>query len=486
MELCSKTAWEVRDLVLSGRVSAREVVQSLFARIAETEPSIEAYTALCEERALERAGAIDATLARGGSPGRLAGIPITVKDNICARGLPTTAASRILDGFVPPYDATAVERLCREGAIVVGKTNLDEFGMGSSCENSGRQITRNPWDLERVPGGSSGGSAAAVAAGSAFAALGSDTGGSIRQPASLCGVVGMKPTYGLVSRYGLIAFASSLDQIGPITKDVRDAALLLEVMGGHDPRDSTSCSRGIPNLLDDLECLPQNARLGLPAEYFDAEVAHEVKGAVLAACERFRDLGAEIVEIRLPHTEYAIATYQIIATAEASSNLARYDGVHYGYRTREAEDMVDLCCRSRNEGFGPEVKRRILLGTFVLSAGYYDAYYMKALRVRHRIREDFRRAFEKVDAILCPTSPVPAFRIGEKITDPLTMYAVDIFTVSTNLAGIPAISIPCGFTGEGLPIGLQILGRRLDDGRVLRLARAFERVTERHARRVPP
>ena len=470
-------AREIARCVRAGDLRAADVVESAFARIDATEPQVRAYLAKDREWAFARAGLVDDRV-RGGKPvGPLAGVPVAVKDNICVDTMPCTAASRILEGWTPPYRATVVDRLLEADAIIIGKTNLDEFAMGSSTENSGYFPTRNPWDPSRVPGGSSGGSAAAVAAGSASVALGSDTGGSIRQPASLCGVVGMKPTYGLVSRFGLLAFASSLDQIGPLARDVDDAALVLEAIAGHDPLDSTSLPAAARKPLNgaaaDGDGLPAGLRVGVPREYLEASVDEGVRRAVAAALDALRALGATTVDVSLPHTAYGIATYYILATAEASSNLARYDGVHYGRRAPGARDIVDLYSRSRGEGFGAEVKRRIFLGTFVLSSGYYDAYYLKGQRVRALIRDDFEKAFARCDVIAGPTSPVTAFRLGERTADPLKMYAADVFTVAQPLAGIPAISVPCGLA-DGLPVGLQLAGPPLADSLLLRVARAYE------------
>jgi len=479
------TALELSERIRSRDVSSAEATAELFDWIEKTDHQIGAYLTTDRDRALKRAGEIDDALARGQDAGRLAGVPVAVKDNMCTTDFPTTCASRILENFTPPYDAHVVECLRCEGAVIIGKTNMDEFAMGSSNENSAFGPVHNPWDHCRIPGGSSGGSAAAVAADMAHLALGSDTGGSIRQPASLCGVVGMKPTYGRVSRYGLVAFASSLDQIGPLTKDVRDAALLMEVIANHDSRDSTSVNRPGEPYLELAEGALEPLRVGVPKEYFGEGLAPEVRAAVENATKVIERLGASRVDISLPHTAYAVSVYYIIAPAEASSNLARYDGVHYGRRATDAGDIISLFSRSRAEGFGPEVQRRILLGTYVLSSGYYDAYYLKAARVRRLIKRDFDAAFEKVDCILCPTSPVPAFTIGERTENPLEMYLADIFTISANLAGIPGISVPCGFTASGLPIGLQILGRAFDEARVLRLARAYERETSWRTRRPP-
>ncbi len=492
-------------MVLAKKASATDVVKDTFKRIDSVEPKIKAYLTLCEETALTQAGKIDERIRKGEKAGQLAGIPIAIKDNICTQGIKTTCASKILGNFIPPYDAYVIKRIKEEDGIIIGKTNLDEFAMGSSCENSAFNPTHNPHDLTRVPGGSSGGSAAAIAADMAFLSLGSDTGGSIRQPAALCGVVGLKPTYGMVSRYGLVAFASSLDQIGPITKDVRDAALMMNVISGHDPQDSTSVNKfnssivsakGGSRLLsgqefNSLETGVKGLKIGLPKEYFAEGIDENIRTSVYQSISLLEKLGAKRVEISLPHTEYGIATYYIIAPSEASSNLARYDGVHYGYRAKEFNSLIDMYSKSRSEGFGPEVKRRIMLGTFALSSGYYDAYYLRALKVRRLIKNDFDAAFKKVDVILSPTSPIPAFKMGEKLADPLQMYLCDVMTVSANLAGIPGISIPCGakrnpdehrggLTNNKLPIGLQILGKPFDEETILRVARTFEKETEYH------
>ena len=415
--------------------------------------------------------------------GKLAGIPIAIKDNICVRDEETTCSSRILKGFRPPYDATVVKKLKSAGAVLLGKSNMDEFAFGSSCETSCYGPTKNPWDLGRIPGGSSGGSAAAVAADETILALGSDTGGSIRQPAALCGVVGLKPTYGRVSRYGLIAFASSLDQIGPITKDVEDSALLLNTIAGYDEMDSTSVDQSAPDYTKSLVKDVRGLRIGVPKEYFIKGLDKEVEASVKAAIETLKSLGAVVKEISLPHTEYAVATYYIVATAEASSNLARFDGVQYGLRASGARDMIDMYIKTRSEGFGNEAKRRILLGAYCLSTGYYDAYYLKAQKVRTKIREDFDKAFKECDCIITPTSPTPAFRIGEKMDDPLSMYLSDIYTIPANLAGLPAMSIPCGFSKEGLPIGMQILAKAFDEETIFRAAYTFEQNTEFHKKR---
>ena len=473
MELYELTAHELHELLLKGETSSAEIVEAVFGRIDEVEASIKAYVTLRREEALEEARGVDERLARGEKLGPLAGIPVAIKDNICTRGVPTTCSSKILRNFLPPYDATVVERLKREGAVIIGKTNMDEFAMGSSTENSGFFTTRNPRDLDRVPGGSSGGSAAAVAANETIVALGSDTGGSIRQPASLCGIVGMKPTYGCVSRYGLIAFASSLDQIGPMTKDVRDCAIVLNAIAGHDPRDSTSVDMAYPDYTNFLVPDIKGIKIGVPKEYFSEGIDSDVREAVERALKLLEEMGAILVDVSLPHSEYALATYYLVATAEASSNLARYDGVRYGHRA-EAADSVAMMKETRREGFGPEVKRRIMLGTYALSSGYYDAYYLKALKVRTLLIRDFERAFEKCDCIASPTSPTVAFKIGEKVDDPLSMYLSDIYTITANLAALPGISVPCGTGKDGLPVGLQLLGKHFDEGMVLRVAYAFE------------
>jgi len=495
LEAHELTARAIRDRVAAGELTAEAATRACLERIAAVEGKLHAFVSVDAEGALRRAREIDAALARGEAPGPLCGVPIALKDNICTAGTRTTCASRILANYVPPYNATVVERVLAAGAVVIGKTNLDEFAMGSSTENSAFGPTRNPWDLGRVPGGSSGGSAAAVAAGEAVMALGSDTGGSIRQPASFCGVVGLKPTYGRVSRYGLVAFASSLDQIGPIARDVADAALLLGVIAPHDPRDSTSAPAPVPDYLGRLEADVRGRRVGLPREFFIEGMDPEVEAAVRGAVEVLARQGAEIIEVSLPHNRidardgqlsaYSVAAYYLIATAEASSNLARYDGAHYGHRTQDDVGMIEMFARSRQEGFGPEVKRRIILGTYALSSGYYDAYYLKASKVRSLIKRDFDEAFKAVDAIACPTSPTAAFRIGERADDPLRMYMGDVFTISANLAGIPGIAVPCGFTADGLPIGLQLLAKPFDELALLQLARAFERATAHHRRRPP-
>jgi aspartyl-tRNA(Asn)/glutamyl-tRNA(Gln) amidotransferase subunit A len=472
---------DLQSLLRRREVSSREVINALRERIETVDGGLGAYLSLDVETALKEAEHANVDLPLGG-------IPIAIKDIINVMGQPCTCASKILHGYRSPYDATVIQKLRASGAIPFGKTNLDEFAMGSSTENSALKSTRNPWDLLRVPGGSSGGSAAAVAADEAFGALGSDTGGSIRQPAALCGVVGLKPTYGRVSRFGLVAFASSLDQIGPVTKTVRDAALIMNVIAGHDPQDSTSLNEPVPDYTASLGKDLRGIRLGLPKEYMIEGIDPQVRDAINAAVKQLNSLGAEIVDVSLPSTEYAVAVYYIIATAEASANLARFDGVRYGYRTENSKDVLDLYGRTREEGFGPEVKRRIILGTYVLSSGYYDAYYLQAQKVRELIRRDFAKAFEKVDALISPTSPIAAFKLGERVADPLQMYLADIFTIAANLAGICGISVPCGFAkldGHRLPIGLQLLGKPLDEARILQIAHAYEQNTDWHKARPP-
>ena len=475
MDPNSLTVASARAAIAQRQTSAVALAESFFTKIAHDDPRIGAYLTLCRDRALDKAAQIDALAAKGDPLPPLAGVPIAVKDVMTMRGVRTTAGSRILENFDAPYDCTAVARLEAAGAIVLGKTNCDEFAMGSSNENSGYFPVHNPHDLTRVPGGSSGGSAAAVAAGMAVAALGSDTGGSVRQPASFCGVVGLMPTYGRVSRYGLIAFASSLDRIGPIARTVEDAALLLRHMAGRDPLDSTSAELPVPDYVAGLDQPIRGLKIGVPKEYFGEGLDSEVRTAVEAAIQQMASLGCEVVPISLPHTAYAIPTYYVIATAEASSNLARYDGARYGFRSPDSRALSEMYRRSRDQGFGPEVKRRILLGTYVLSAGYYDAYYLKAQRVRTLLTRDFEEAFQQVDAIVTPTSPTPAFKLGEKVDDPLAMYLADIYTVTGDLAGLPGISVPCGQSHQGLPIGVQILGRHFDESTLLRLAHAYER-----------
>jgi len=479
------TAHELHDMMQRGEVTCTELVRAVFGRIDRFDARVKAFLCLFRETALEQAGRVDEKLQRGEEIHPLEGIPVALKDILCTLEGETTGASRILKGFRAPYEATVVERLRRAGAIFVGKTNLDEFAMGSSTENSAFQVTANPWDLTRVPGGSSGGSAAAVAADETILAVGSDTGGSIRQPATLCGIVGLKPTYGRISRYGLLAFASSLDQIGPMTKDVEDAALLMNVISGQDPRDSTSVDMPVPDFTSALTQDLPGIRLGVPQEYFGEGIDDAVRESVEKAIEVMRQSGAEIVHLSLPHTEYAIPVYYIVASAEASANLARYDGVKYGFRADDADDMLSMYEKTRRHGFGLEVKRRIMLGTYALSSGYYDAYYLKAQKVRTLFRKDFEGAFAKCDAVIAPTSPTPAFRIGEKTDDSLKMYLSDVFTISANLAGLTAISVPCGYSGEGLPIGVQIMAKPFDELTVLRIAGAYER-SRGFALRKPP
>ncbi len=492
MQLNQLTISELRAKLAGREVSAREVMQSCLDRIARVDEKIHAFISHNDTDALAQADAADKLLSQGGSASRpLLGVPVAVKDVLAVKNQPLNCGSKILGKFISPYDATVVEKLKAAGAIVFGRLNMDEFAMGSSTENSAFGVTRNPWDTTRIPGGSSGGSAAAVAADEVIAALGSDTGGSIRQPAALCGCVGLKPTYGRVSRYGLVAFASSLDQIGPFAKNVRDAATMLGVIAGHDARDSTSVPQPVPDYAAALTGSQQDRptikglKLGLPKEYLIGGLDAEVKAAVDAAVKKFQELGAEIMEISLPHTDYAVATYYIIATAEASANLARFDGIRYGARV-EGADPVELYGKTRGAGFGAEVKRRIILGTYVLSSGYHDAYYLRAQKVRTLIRNDFLKAFETVDAMVTPTSPTAAFKIGEKSDDPLQMYLSDIFTISCNLAGICGVSLPCGFTqSPKLPIGLQLLGKPFGEETLLRVAHAYEGGTNWHTERPP-
>ena len=474
MHLNSLTIDQVREALQQGHTTAIRLTESFYARIEVEDAAIGAYLTLSKERALQKAARIDALVSRGEQLPCLAGVPVGIKDVMATRGVRTTAGSKILANYIPPYDSTAVARLEHAGAIVLGKMNCDEFAMGSSNENSAYRPVHNPRDLSRVPGGSSGGSAAAVAAGMAVAALGSDTGGSIRQPAAFCGVVGLMPTYGRVSRYGLIAFASSLDRIGPLAKTVKDAAILLHTIAGRDAMDATSADLPVPDYVAELDKPVAGLRLGIPREYFADGLDGEVRVAVEAAIEKLGSLGCEIVPISLPHTEYAIPTYYLVATAEASSNLARYDGVRYGYRASGVQSLSEMYERTRDAGFGPEVKRRIMLGTYALSAGYYQAYYLKAQRVRTLLARDFDQAFQKVDVIVTPTSPTPAFKLCEKTTDPLAMYLADVYTVTADLVGIPGISVPCGETTQGLPVGLQILGRHFDEGTILHLAHQYE------------
>ncbi|BDU50916.1 Asp-tRNA(Asn)/Glu-tRNA(Gln) amidotransferase subunit GatA [Haliovirga abyssi] len=475
MELYSLTAHELKELLSKKEIKSTEIVESVFNRIENVENKVDSFVTLTKEKAIEAAKKADEKLARGETLNGLEGIPIALKDNMVSMGDLTTASSKMLSNYEGIYDGSVVKKLKGNGIPIIGKTNMDEFAMGSSTENSFVKKTKNPWDLNRIPGGSSGGSAASVAAGESIISLGSDTGGSIRQPASLCGVVGLKPTYGRVSRFGLIAFASSLDQIGPITKDVEDAALALNAISGYDSNDSTSVNMEVPDYTKFLTEDIKGMKIGIPKEYFVDGMEAGVKKIVNESIERYRDLGAEIVEVSLPHTEYAGPAYYIVAPAEASSNLSRFDGVRYGYRTKEYKDLTELYTKSRSEGFGDEVKRRIMIGTYVLSAGYYDAYYKKAQKVRRLIKQDFDNAFNNVDVILTPTSPSVAFKIGEKTDDPLKMYLSDIFTISANLAGIPGMSVPAGLS-EGLPVGIQLLGKAFGEGDILKAGYAFEKV----------
>jgi len=484
MSLRKLTLFELKDKFAKGEVSAGEIVKAYFQRMAVVESKVKAYITPARKDALTKeADDLDYTLRGWRKTLPLTAMPIAVKDNICTEGVKTTCGSRMLEGFVPPYDATVVSRLKAQGYFLIGKTNLDEFAMGSSTENSAFGPTRNPWNLACIPGGSSGGSAAAVAADLCVAALGSDTGGSIRQPAACCGVVGLKPTYGRVSRYGLVAFASSLDQIGPITKDVRDAALMLQAIAGHDPLDSTSADVPVPNYQKALKFNLRGMKVGVPMEFFAEGLDPEVELAVRTAIIKLQELKAEIRVISLPMTPYAVATYYLIATAEASSNLARYDGVKYGYRAAKEKGLLETYMKTRQEGFGPEVKRRIMLGTYALSAGYYDAYYGKAQAVRTLIKRDFDEAFKDVDVIVTPTMPTPAFKLGEKVQDPLQMYLSDIYTISVNLAGVPAIVVPCGFSSGKLPIGLQVIGRPFEEDKIIRAAYAYEQETDWHKKK---
>ena len=484
MELFDLTLHELSEKLRRRELSSVEATGAMLARIEATDKNVNAFITVTPEQALRDADAADRRIATGeGEP--LTGIPIALKDIFLTQGVRTTCASRILENFIPPYSATAWEKLKERGMVLLGKLNQDEFAMGSSSESSAFGVTRNPWDLECIPGGSSGGSAAAIAARQATATLGTDTGGSIRQPASHCGCVGLKPTYGRVSRYGVIAYASSLDQVGPVTRDVRDCALMLGAVAGHDPKDSTSVDLPVPDYAAALEGGVKGLKIGLPKEYFIEGLDPDVRRCMDEAVATYLSLGAEIVELSLPHTDYAVACYYLIATAEASSNLARYDGVRFGHRNRDAKGLMEMYCKSREEGFGAEVKRRIMLGTYALSSGYYDAYYLKAQKVRTLIRRDFLKAFEKVDLILAPVAPTPAFRIGEKVNDPLQMYLSDIFTIPVNLAGTCGISVPAGFSSGGLPIGLQLVGRPFGEESILRAAYAFEQATEWHKRKAP-
>lgn len=475
------TLSEAKTAIDNGEISPLELTNALFKRIEAVEERVKAFTTLTKDNAINQARWAEINIKEG-IKGDLLGIPMAIKDNICTECIRTTCSSKVLRHFVPPYESTVTRRFKEHGYVLLGKTNLDEFAMGSSTENSTFGPTKNPWDLERIPGGSSGGSAAAVSAGECIAALGSDTGGSIRQPAALCGVVGLKPTYGRVSRYGLVAFASSLDQIGTITKDVRDSAILMNIISGHDPLDSTSAPIPVPDFTAVIGKDINGIKIGIPKEYFIEGMDREVESSIRDAIKKLESLGAIPVEVSLPHTDYAVATYYILATSEASSNLARYDGVKYGFRT-EGRDLLDMYMNSRSQGFGVEVKRRIMLGTYALSSGYYEAYYRKAQQVRTLIKHDFEKAFNNVDVILTPTSPTAAFKLGEKTEDPLQMYLSDIFTISVNLAGVPAISIPCGFTSNNLPIGMHFIGKHFDEETILKVAYAYEQATDWHKRK---
>lgn len=481
MKLNEMNIQELRRLLDNREILVRDVLDDVYGRIDAVEAKVKAFITVTRDEAYRLAEQAQESIVAN-RMSVLSGIPVAVKDNMCTKGILTTCASKILHNFIPPYESTVTAKLKGQLYVLVGKTNLDEFAMGSSTENSGFHTSRNPWNLEYVPGGSSGGSAAAVAAGECIAAIGSDTGGSIRQPASLCGVVGLKPTYGRVSRFGLVAFASSLDQIGPITRDVSDAAAMLTVIAGHDPLDSTSVPVDTPDYADALGKEINGLRIGIPKEFFIEGIDKDVAEAVNNAIKQLESLGATPVEVSLPHTGYATAAYYILATSEASSNLARYDGVKYGFR-EQGRDLIDMYMNTRAKGFGPEVKRRIMLGTYALSSGYYDAYYKKAQQVRTLIKNDFDNAFKEADVIITPTSPSPAFKVGEKAQDPLQMYLSDIFTISVNLAGVPGISIPCGFTKENLPVGLQIIGKHFDEETLLKTAYAYEQSTEWHLRR---
>ena len=480
MKLFEKPAHVLHDMLVNKEITSLELTESVLARIDEVEGEVQAYLTVTREEALAQAKAVDEKIAGGEAISFLEGIPGAIKDNICTKGIKTTCASRILQKFVPPYDATVVSKLNAQQPVVLGKTNLDEFAMGGSTENSAYHATHNPWNIACVPGGSSGGSAAAVAAGTAVWALGSDTGGSIRQPASFCGVVGMKPTYGRVSRYGLVAYASSLDQIGPITRDVTDCANILNIIAGRDEMDSTSLDQPVPDFTKALVQDVKGLKIGLPKEYFVKGMDAEVEAAVKAAVKQLEAMGAEVAEISLPNTDYAISTYYLIAPAEAATNLARYDGVSYGERVEGAADLVEMMTKTRTQYLGEEVKRRIMIGNYALSAGYYDAYYLKALKVRRLVKEDYDSAFREVDVIICPTAPSVAYKLGEKIDNPLEMYLQDACTVPLNLAGLPGISVPCGYNRENMPIGMQIIGRALDEETLLRVAYTYEQSQSYH------
>lgn len=477
-EICEMTAHEIRDMYEKKEITVPEVVKAYIEKIESEDENIKAYITVCKEEAMEKAEKMQARYESNEKLPPLAGVPIAIKDNLCTKGLKTTCASKMLENFIAPYDATVIKKIEEAGAIIIGKTNMDEFAMGGSTENSAFFKTHNPVNLERVPGGSSGGSAAAVAGNMAPIALGSDTGGSIREPASFCGIVGLKPTYGLVSRYGLVAFASSLDQVGPMTRDVRDTAELLNVIAGHDELDSTSANISKKDYTASLVNDVKGIRIGVPKEYFGEGISASVKVAINRAIEKYKDLGAIVEECSLPTTKYALPTYYIIACAEASSNLGRFDGIRYGYRSKNYDTLQDIYKNSRSEGFGEEVKRRIILGTYVLSSGYYDAYYKKAQKVRTVVKQGFDEAFEKYDIILTPTVPTVAFKLGERVNDPLEMYMTDLLTVSINIAGVPAISIPCGKDEEDMPIGMQLIGKHFDEETILRAAHTYEQNKE--------
>ncbi|MBD3108862.1 Asp-tRNA(Asn)/Glu-tRNA(Gln) amidotransferase subunit GatA [Bacillus sp. AGMB 02131] len=483
MDLFTSSLRELQTLFDKKELKVTDLVDASYKRIAEVDETVSAFLTLDEEGARNHAAQLDEKLAKGEASGLLFGMPIGIKDNIVTKNLRTTCASKILENFDPIYDATVVEKLRQAGTVTIGKLNMDEFAMGSSNENSAYKNVRNPWNIEYVPGGSSGGSAAAVAAGEVLFSLGSDTGGSIRQPAAYCGVVGLKPTYGRVSRFGLVAFASSLDQIGPITNTVEDNAFLLEAISGIDPLDGTSANLAVPKFTDALTGDVKGLRIAVPKEYLGEGVTEEVKNSVLGALKVLESLGATWEEVSLPHSKYALATYYLLSSSEASANLARFDGVRYGYRSPNGETLMDMYKNTRAEGFGTEVKRRIMLGTFALSSGYYDAYYKKAQQVRTLIKKDFEDVFEKYDVIIGPTTPTPAFQIGQNVKDPLTMYANDILTIPVNLAGVPGISVPCGLSEQGLPLGLQIIGKHFDESTVYRVAHAFEQATDHHTKK---
>jgi len=484
MELYDQTIHQLHELLRAKQLSAVELTNQVLARIDQVEPQIGAFITECRDLAISQAEAADSMLAKG-EGGPLCGIPLSIKDVLCTKGVRTTCGSKILEPFVPPYDATVITRLKEQGAVMVGKVSMDEFAMGSANENCAYGVPKNPWNTNHICGGSSGGSAATVASGECIASLGSDTGGSVRQPASHCGVVGMKPTYGRVSRFGLLAFASSLDQVGPLTKDVRDCALMLNGIGGYDPKDSTSVKESMPDFTASLTTDLRGMKIGIPSEYFGTGLDPEVLTAVENGIALLRQAGAETVEVSLPHTEYGIAAYYIIAPAEASSNLARYDGVKYGFRNQDASTLLEMYKTSRSQGFGPEVKRRIIIGTYALSSGYYDAYYKKASQVRTKIVEDYQKAFTCCDALVSPVTPAPAWRLGDKANDPLSVYLSDAMTICTNLAGLPAISLPCGFSTAGLPIGFQIQGPHFQEGTLLKIAYSLEQALGISQRRPP-